>query len=406
MRAEEILALAVVGRHSAGVSVLDLCCGVAGPGRFITGSSVAPIWGWTPAPAPSASRVRAPAAFPVASWSRGSLRSLPARSTWCSCSRRCSPFRTRRRCCRRYPQALTTGGRFAFTMEEGLPLTEAERERMPDADTVWLTPLQEMLACLERVGLLVRWQDDCTASHGAVADSLIDAFEADAPAIAAQIGRRALEELLAAHRLWSNWLREGRVRKFAFVAEKTETPHTGPTWQFVTATRRGRSPLRNARGRARPAPRSGCSRRWWRRRRPCSPGCRVTATKTGQHVPDVRQALVLPRVPNGPRAAGACSMSNDVAVSRLSAPLQLAGLVQSAWQWTIQWSVGTPALASLFRSRSTSRRPFRSGSRARRRRTPADSRRRATRRLVDLDRHRPRESVRRWTLRRRSRPPR
>ncbi|HEY8763297.1 MAG TPA: class I SAM-dependent methyltransferase [Solirubrobacteraceae bacterium] len=25
-------------------------------------------------------------------------------------------------------RALTTGGRFAFTMEEGLPLTEAERE--------------------------------------------------------------------------------------------------------------------------------------------------------------------------------------------------------------------------------------------------------------------------------------
>ena len=42
-------------------------------------------------------------------------------------------------------RALTTGARFAFTTEEGLPLTEAERNRMPDADTVWLTPLQEML---------------------------------------------------------------------------------------------------------------------------------------------------------------------------------------------------------------------------------------------------------------------
>ena len=108
-------------------------------------------------------------------------------------------------------------------MEEGLPLTEAERERMPDADTVWLTPLPEMLDCLERVGLVVRWQDDCSRSHRAVADSLIDAFAADAADIAAQIGRRALEELLAAHRLWSDWLREGRVRKIAFVAEKTET---------------------------------------------------------------------------------------------------------------------------------------------------------------------------------------
>jgi hypothetical protein len=116
--------------------------------------------------------------------------------------------------------ALPAGGRFAFTIEEGLPLTEAERARMPDADTVWLTPLPEILDCLERVGLAVRWQDDCSRAHGAMADSLIDWFAADAANIAAQIGRRALDELLAAHRLWSEWLREGRVRKIAFVAEK------------------------------------------------------------------------------------------------------------------------------------------------------------------------------------------
>jgi hypothetical protein len=52
-------------------------------------------------------------------------------------------------------------------------------------------------------------------------DSLLNAFAADAADIAAQIGRPALEQLLAAHRLWSDWLREGRVRKIAFVAGKT-----------------------------------------------------------------------------------------------------------------------------------------------------------------------------------------
>ena len=72
---------------------------------------------------------------------------------------------------------------------------------MPDADTVWLTPLEEMLTCLERAGLAVRWQEDCSSSHRAVADSLVAAFTADAAAIAEQIGRRTLEELLAAHRL-------------------------------------------------------------------------------------------------------------------------------------------------------------------------------------------------------------
>ncbi len=116
--------------------------------------------------------------------------------------------------------ALTAGGRFAFTLEEGLPLTEPERERMPDADTVWLTPVAEMRTLLERAGLVVSWQADWSRAHRAVADALIDAFAADATAIAARIGRRALDELLASHRLWSEWLATGRVRKIAFVAEK------------------------------------------------------------------------------------------------------------------------------------------------------------------------------------------
>jgi hypothetical protein len=109
-------------------------------------------------------------------------------------------------------------------MEEGLPLTKNDRDRMPDADTVWLTPVHEMLACLERVGLVVGWQADWTQSHLAVAESLINAFAADAAEITRQIGSRALDDLLAAHRLWSDWLRSGRVRKIAFVTEKTATP--------------------------------------------------------------------------------------------------------------------------------------------------------------------------------------
>ena len=117
---------------------------------------------------------------------------------------------------------LVPGGRFAFTLEEGLPLTDAERERMPDSDTVWLTPLDEVLGILERVGLRVRWQEEHSRAHSAIADALADAFAADSTAIAERIGRSALDELLASHRLWSDWLREGRVRKIAFVAEKAE----------------------------------------------------------------------------------------------------------------------------------------------------------------------------------------
>src|SRR5947208_1714832 len=102
--------------------------------------------------------------------------------------------------------ALRPGGRFAFTMEEGLPLAQSERECMPDDDTVWLLPVDAMLACLERVGLAVRWRADWSQSHRAVADALVAAFVADASDIAARIGRRALDELLVAHHLWSNWL--------------------------------------------------------------------------------------------------------------------------------------------------------------------------------------------------------
>ena len=60
---------------------------------------------------------------------------------------------------------LRPGGRFAFTLEEGPPLTTAERAAMPDADTVWLTPLEELAASLERAGLVVTWQEDHSRAH-------------------------------------------------------------------------------------------------------------------------------------------------------------------------------------------------------------------------------------------------
>jgi hypothetical protein len=116
--------------------------------------------------------------------------------------------------------ALRPGGRFAFTLEEGPPLTAAERAAMPDAATVWLTPLDELAASLERAGLVLAWQEDHSRAHRGTAHALADAFAADVDDIAAQIGRRALDDLLAAHRLWIEWLDAGRVRKFALVAER------------------------------------------------------------------------------------------------------------------------------------------------------------------------------------------
>jgi SAM-dependent methyltransferase len=222
MRAGEILALAGQAGVAPGVSVLDLCCGVAGPGRFIARELGCAYLGVdSSAGAIAIARERAadlPCRFEVARIPPippGPFDVVLLLETMLA-------FPEKEPLLEEISRALTPGGRFAFTMEEGMPLTEAERASMPDADTVWLTPLPEMLTYLERVGLVVRRQEDCSRSHRAVADSLIDAFAADATDIAAQIGRRALDELLAAHRLWSDWLRAGRVRKLAFVAEKTE----------------------------------------------------------------------------------------------------------------------------------------------------------------------------------------
>jgi SAM-dependent methyltransferase len=220
MIATEIRALASAAGIAPGVRVLDLCCGVAGPGRLIAGELGCSYLGVD------------------ASASAIAIASQRARGLGCRFEvRRVPPipagpfdvillletalaFPDKESLLQQISHALAGGGRLAFTFEEGVPLTAAERAAMPDADTVWLAPLAEMLTWLQRAGLAVRRQDDYSSSHGAMADSLAGAFAADGASIAAEIGRGALQDLLAAHRLWSDWLRAGRVRKLAVVAEK------------------------------------------------------------------------------------------------------------------------------------------------------------------------------------------
>jgi SAM-dependent methyltransferase len=226
MVAGEILALARRADIAPRVSVLDLCCGVAGPGRLIAKELGCTYLGVDySSSALEIARERAgelPCRFevsripPVPS---GPFDVVLMFETMLA-------FRDKQALLQEVSGALTTGGRFAFTMEEGVPLTDEERERMPDADTVWLTPLQEMFTCMNSAGLIVRWREDHSRSHRAVADRLIEAFVADGSDIAERVGSRALEELLIAHRLWSDWLREGRVRKIAVVAEKLEATRT------------------------------------------------------------------------------------------------------------------------------------------------------------------------------------
>ncbi|MFN8108584.1 MAG: class I SAM-dependent methyltransferase [Thermoleophilia bacterium] len=220
MRGGEILQLARAAGIGPGVSVLDLCCGIAGPGRHITAQLGCDYLGVdSSATAVGIARERTaglPCRFAVAEvppLPPGSFDVVLLLETMLA-------FPDKDRLVGAIAGALRPGGRFAFTLEEGRPLTPAERAAMPDADTVWLTPLHTMVTCLEGAGFSIRVQEDHSASHREMARSLTEAFAADAEDIAPQIGRRALDELLAAHRLWVDWLGTGRVRKFAFVAER------------------------------------------------------------------------------------------------------------------------------------------------------------------------------------------
>ena len=87
-------------------------------------------------------------------------------------------------------RTLEPGGRFAFTVEEGLPLTRQEQSRMPAADTVWPVELPELTDVLRNAGLAVTWQQEYSSAHHAVAAALLRRYRADSAHIAGEIGSR------------------------------------------------------------------------------------------------------------------------------------------------------------------------------------------------------------------------
>jgi SAM-dependent methyltransferase len=218
MTAGEIRALATRAGVGPGATVLDVGCGTGGPGRFLTRELGCDYLG-VDFSASAVALAREYAAGLPCRYAIARAPPLPGdRVDVVLLLEAMLAIEDKDPLIRAVAAALTPGGRFAFTLEEGPPLTAAERAAMPDPDTVWLSPIDEVAASLERAGLAVTSVEDHSPEHCATAQALTDAYAADAAPIAAQIGRRALEDILAAHRLWVDWLDSGRVRKLALVA--------------------------------------------------------------------------------------------------------------------------------------------------------------------------------------------
>jgi ubiquinone/menaquinone biosynthesis C-methylase UbiE len=220
MQAAEVRRLALQARVGPGVSVLDLCCGVAGPGRMITAESGCHYLGVDHS-ASALATARQLAGKLSCRFEHVHLPPLPeGRFEVVFLLETMLAFPDKDALTGEVARVLEPGGRFAFTVEEGRPLTQQERARMPAADTVWPIELEKLTGVLRNAGLAVTWRQEHSSAHHAIATALLRCYRADSPQIAGQIGEQATAELITAHQLWSDWLGSGRVRKFAMVAEK------------------------------------------------------------------------------------------------------------------------------------------------------------------------------------------
>lgn len=222
MTRSEILSLAGRAGVAPGVSVLDLCCGAAGPGRLVTSELGCRYLG-IDRDREAIALARARSADLRCRFEVGEVPPLPR-----------GPFEVvllletvlafpdKRPLIGAVSGSLEPGGRFALTVEEGQPLSRPERDAMPAADTVWPVPLAELVSCLSQASLRVSWVGECTRAHQLVAESLLHSYGSERAAISAELGEDVVDDLLSSHRLWARWLSTGRVRKFAVVAERTD----------------------------------------------------------------------------------------------------------------------------------------------------------------------------------------
>lgn len=218
--ASDVLALARRAGVGPGTRVLDMCCGAGGLGRHITrhlGCRYLGVDVSTETVELARSRaIGMPCTYLVARvppLPPGTFDVVLLIETFLA-------FPDKADLVAAIAQGLMPRGKFAFTIEEGEPLTDDERAAMPAAETVWPVPWAELADTLDAAGFELRWWADHTDRHLRVVDGLIDAFTTHRPRIDAVLGPEHLDVLLAGHRLWSRWMRSGRIRKLAVVAER------------------------------------------------------------------------------------------------------------------------------------------------------------------------------------------
>ena len=139
MRAAEVRRLAHQARVGPGVSVLDLCCGVAGPGRMITAESGCHYLGVDHSASALATARQLAGNLPCR-FEQANLPPLPeGRFEVVFLLETMLAFPDKDALGGEVARVLEPGGRFAFTVKEGRPLTQHERTRMPAADPSYVT---------------------------------------------------------------------------------------------------------------------------------------------------------------------------------------------------------------------------------------------------------------------------
>lgn len=224
--AGEILDLAQAAGVDARTKVLDLCCGSGGPALHLSQQTRCRIVGVD----------RSPEAIHLARASAARL-GLERQATFIVSDALCPPldaasfdavllyetmlaFKDKRRLVHVVRTLLRPGGHFGLTLEEGQPLSGAERRRVPEGEEVWLVPESKFRVLLEAAGFQIRWVEDYTAAHTEVARRLAVEYRRDRATIVAAVGAQACNELVMAHERWAEWLNTRRVRKLAVVAQR------------------------------------------------------------------------------------------------------------------------------------------------------------------------------------------